>query len=55
MGHWEQIGVGNLEERERRAKWPRWRRELYTFGNEVFVAAGWVGLVVALLWIFGLI
>lgn len=55
MGHWEQIGVGNLEERERRAKWPRWRRELYRLGEDVFVAACWVGFVVVLLLAVGLI
>jgi len=55
MGHWEQIGVENLKRRERRAKWPRWRLELYKLAGDIFVAAGWLGLVMILLWVFGLI
>ena len=55
MGHWEQIGRDNADERARRAAWPRWRRELDSHGNAAFAAAGWVILVTIGLWAFGLI
>lgn len=54
MGHWEQIGVENRKERERRAKWPRWRRELYRYSNTVIIAAAWGASMVACFRMFGL-
>lgn len=55
MGHWEQIGVENRKERERRAKWPRWRRELHSHADAAFTALSWVALVAIGLWAFGLL
>lgn len=45
MGHWVQIGVENRKWRERRAKWPRWRRVLHRYGATAFTAAFWIILV----------
>ena len=45
MGHWEQIAVESRKERERRATWPRWRRELYRRAPEALAAAFWIILV----------
>lgn len=55
MGHWEQVGVENRKERDRRAAWPRWRRELYRYGNTAIIAAAWLASVAAGLWLFGLL
>jgi hypothetical protein len=55
MGHWEQIGVENRKNRERRAKWPRWRRVLHRHADAAFTAAKWVALVAIGLWEFGLL
>lgn len=55
MGHWEQIRRDNAAERERRAKWPRWRQVLYRHGNAAFAAAGWVVLVALCLRAFGVL
>lgn len=55
MGHWEQIGRDNAEERARRAQWPRWRRALYQHSNAALAAAGWLLLLTAGLWALGLI
>lgn len=52
MGHWEQIGVENRKERERRAKWPRWRRELWRYGREVLNIAVWAVPIAAVVWAF---
>ncbi len=42
MGYWEQIGHWNADERERRARLPRWRRQLAKTGAIVLMAAGWI-------------
>ena len=55
MGHWEQTGRDNAAERERRAAWPRWRRELHSHSDAAFAAIGWVALVAIGLWLFGLL
>lgn len=55
MGHWEQTGRDNAAERERRAAWPRWRRELYRYGNTAIIAAAWIASVTIALWLFGLL
>jgi hypothetical protein len=55
MGHWEQIGVENRKSRERQAKWPRWRRELYRYGNTATIAAVWIASLATGLWLFGLL
>jgi hypothetical protein len=52
MGHWEQIGVENRKWRERRAKWPRWRLELYRYTNAAPIIAGWLALLAIGLWAF---
>lgn len=51
MGHWEQIGRDNAEERARRAAWPRWRRALLKHSEAALIAVAWVfaGAVVVLL------
>ena len=55
MGHWEQIGVDNRKERERRAAWPRWRRDFNRYGNTAIIAAAWIALLAIGLWLFGLL
>lgn len=55
MGHWEQTGWDNAAERGRRAKRPRWQRELHNHGNAAILAAGWVALVAIGFWAFGLL
>jgi len=45
MGHWEQIGRDNAEERERVAALPRWRRLLAAQGRAALGAASWVAVV----------
>ena len=55
MGHWEQIGVENRKSRERQAKWPRWRRELYRYGSTAIIAAPWVVSLAIGLRMFGLL
>lgn len=55
MGHWEQIGVENRKTRERQAKWPQWRRELYRRAPEAVAAAWWIILMALVLRAFGLI
>lgn len=55
MGHWEQIGAGNRKERARRASWPRWRREIYRYGNTAIIAAAWIASLAIGLWLFGLL
>lgn len=55
MGHWEQIGVENRKSRERRAKWPRWRRELYRYGSTAIIITAWVASLAIGLWLFGLL
>lgn len=42
MGHWEQIGRDNAEERARRAALPWWRRALRLHAEAALVAAAWV-------------
>ena len=42
MGHWEQIGRDNREERARRASLPAWRRALRRHAEAALVAASWV-------------
>ncbi len=49
MGHWEQIGRDNAEERARRAALPWWRRALRRHAEAALVAAAWVAAGV-LLW-----
>jgi len=55
MGHWEQIGVENRKSREQQANWPRWRRDLYRYGNTAIIAAAWIASVAIGLWLFGLL
>lgn len=55
MGHWEQIGVENRKSRERQAQWPRWRRELYRYGNTAIIAWAWIASVAIGLRLFGLL
>ncbi len=55
MGHWEQIAIENRDERERRAAWARWRREIYRYGNTAIIAAAWIASVAIGLWLFGLL
>jgi hypothetical protein len=43
MGHWEQIGRDNAEERARRAALPPWRKLLADHGQAALVAATWIG------------
>lgn len=55
MGHWEQIGRDNAEERARRAALPAWRRALRRYAEAALIAAAWVataviGAVVFLTW-----
>ncbi len=49
MGHWEQIGRDNAEERARRAAWPWWRRMLARQGRAALLAAAWIIAALALL------
>ena len=42
MGHWQQIGRDNAEERERRAALPWWRSALRRHAEAALVAAAWV-------------
>lgn len=42
MGHWEQIGQDNAEERERRAKLPPWRGLIADHSRGALVAAAWI-------------
>jgi len=55
MGHWEQISVENRKERERWAKWPHWRQNLYRYGNSAIIAAVWIASLTIGLWAFGLL
>jgi hypothetical protein len=55
MGHWEQIGRDNATERERRAQWPRWCREMHRHGGAALAAAAWILLLAIGLWAFGLL
>ena len=55
MGHWEQIGVENREARERRAAWPRWRRELWRYWNVAVPAVAGGLLLAGLLWLLRLV
>lgn len=55
MGHWEQIGAENRKERERRAAWPRWRRDMYRHADAAFCAVLWVALLAIGLWALGLL
>ena len=55
MGHWEQIGVENRKERERRASRPRWRRELDRHVDAGAAVVGWGVLAAIGLRAFGLI
>lgn len=55
MGHWEQIGTENRKERERRAKLPRWRRELGRHADGLPIIAGWLALAAIVLWVIGLL
>jgi len=41
MGHWQQIGRDNAEERKRRAALPWWRRAIRTHAEAALVAA-WI-------------
>lgn len=53
MGHWEQIGRDNREERARRAALPAWRRALRRRTELVLVAVAWLaGAIGALVFIF---
>lgn len=42
MGHWEQIGRDNAEERARRAALPAWRHALRRHAEAALVAAAWI-------------
>ncbi|MBD3847129.1 hypothetical protein IED13_15575 [Bosea sp. SSUT16] len=42
MGHWQQIGRDNAEERARRTALPRWRRLLGRHAQAALVAAAWI-------------
>lgn len=42
MGHWDQIGRDNAEERARRATLSRWRRLLAEHATAALIAAAWV-------------
>ena len=47
MGHWEQIGRDNAEERAKRARQPAWRRLAADHARAALVAASWIALGVA--------
>lgn len=49
MGHWEQTGRDNAEERARLAALPGWRRAIIRHRSEAFAAAAWVGLLALVL------
>jgi hypothetical protein len=53
MGHWEQTGRDNAAERERRAAWPRWRRELIGQMGNACAAAMWGVIVLLVLRVIG--
>lgn len=42
MGHWEQIGQENAEERARRAALPWWRKAARRHAEAALVAVAWV-------------
>ncbi|MGY6246179.1 hypothetical protein ACXIUS_01360 [Bosea thiooxidans] len=42
MGHWEQIGRDNAEERARRAALPAWRRALGRHASAALLACAWI-------------
>jgi hypothetical protein len=55
MGHWEQTGRDNAEERARRAALPRWRRVVASHGLAAFLALLWIVMAVSLLRLFGMV
>ena len=50
MGHWEQIGRDNADERARRAASPAWRQALRKHAEAALVAAAWIaaGVIVVM-------
>lgn len=42
MGHWEQTGRDNAEERARLASLPRWRRVAAEHGRAALLASAWI-------------
>lgn len=42
MGHWEQVGRDNAEERARRLALPAWRHALRRHAEATLVAAAWI-------------
>lgn len=55
MGHWEQIGRDNAEERARRADLPLWRRVMAEQWRAAILAAAWIVTIVILLRIVGVL
>lgn len=49
MGHWQQIGRDNAEERERRAKLPAWRRAFVDHVWKAALAVSWLAVAVGAL------
>ncbi len=49
MGHWEQIGRDNAEERARRAALPRWRRRMAFHSTAAILAVAWIAAIAGLL------
>lgn len=50
MGHWEQIGRDNTEERARRAALPWWRKAARQHAEAALLAAAWVAAG-AIVWV----
>lgn len=55
VGHWEQIGRDNADERARRAALPKWRQALRRHAEAALIAGAWVitgviGLIVYRTW-----
>lgn len=44
MGHWQQIGRDNAEERRRRAALPWWRRSITRQARAAALAAVWIAV-----------
>ena len=53
MGHWEQTGRDNAEERARRAALPRWRRGVTFYGVVAFLSMMWIAAILGIMRLFG--
>ena len=53
MGHWEQTGRDNAEERARRAALPRWRRSATFYGVVAFLVVMWIAAILGIMRLFG--